>query len=95
MSCTDPRCSHMLEQFILLYMLERLLEQKTAITASNAECQLPTKPCSQQWDLIEKVVKLLKVFKEAAREISVEYSSASININIICKFSQKDYFTGG
>ena len=72
MSCTDPRCSHMLEQFILLYMLERPLEQKTAITASNAECQLPTKLCSQQWVLVEEVVKLLKVFKEAAREISGE-----------------------
>ena len=84
----------MLEQFILLYMLERLLEQKTAITASNAECHLPTKPCYQQWVLVEKVVKLLKVFKEAAREISSEYSSASININIIRKFSQKDYFIG-
>ena len=87
MSCTDPRCCHMLEQFILLYMLERLLEQKTAITASNAECQLPTKLCTQQWVLVEEVVKLLKVFKEAAREISSEYSSASININIIRKFS--------
>ena len=94
MSRTDPRCSHMLEQFILVYMLERLLEQKTAITASNAECQLPTKLCSQQWVLFEKVVKLLNVFKEAAQEISGEYSSASININIIRKFSQNDYFTG-
>ena len=94
MSCTDPRYSHMLEQFILLYMLERLLEQKTAITASNAECQLSTKLCYQQWVLVEKVVILLKVFKEAAREISGKYSSASININIIHKFSQKDYFTG-
>ena len=91
---TDPRCSHMLEQFILLYMLESLLEQNTAITASNAECQLPTKLCSQQWVLVEEVVKLLKVFKEAAREISGECPSASININIIRKFSQKDYFTG-
>ena len=38
------------------YMLERLLEQKKAITASNAECQLPTKLRSQQWVLAEKVV---------------------------------------
>ena len=47
------------------YMLEWLLEQKKAITASNAECQLPTELHSQQWVLAEKVVKLLKVFEEA------------------------------
>ena len=47
------------------YMLERLLEQKKAITASNAECQPPTELRSHQWVLAEKVVKLLKVFEEA------------------------------
>ena len=65
------------------YMLERLLEQKKAITASNAECQPPTELRSQQWVLAEKVVKLLKVFEEATREISGEYSSASVIIPII------------
>ena len=65
------------------YMLERLLEQKKAITASNAECQPPTELRSHQWVLAEKVVKLLKVFEEATREISGEYSSASIIIPII------------
>ena len=64
------------------YMLERLLEQK-AITASNAECQPPTELHSQQWALAEKVVKLLKVFEEATREISGEYCSASVIIPII------------
>ena len=66
------------------YMLERLLEQKKAITASNAECQPPpTELHSQQWALAEKVVKLLKVFEEATREISGEYCSASVIIPII------------
>ena len=64
-------------------MLERLLEQKKAITASNAECQPPTELRSQQWALAEKVVKLLKVFEEATREISGEYCSASVIIPII------------
>ena len=39
-------------------MLERLLEQKKAITASNAEYQPPTELRSHQWALAEKVVKL-------------------------------------
>ena len=65
------------------YMLERLLEQNKAITASNAECQPPTELRSQQWALAEKVVKLLKVFEEATREISGEYCSASVMIPII------------
>ena len=64
-------------------MLERLVEQKKAIIASNAECQPPTELRSYQWVLAEKVVKLLKVFEEATREISGEYSSASVIIPII------------
>ena len=64
-------------------MLERLLEQKNnAITASNAECQPPTELCSRQCTLAEKVVKLLKAFKEATREISGEYCSESVIIPI-------------
>ena len=65
------------------YMLERLVEQKKAITASNTECQPPTELRAQQWILAEKVVNLLKVFEEATREISGDYSSASIVIPII------------
>ena len=65
------------------YMLERLVEQKKAITASNTECQPPSELRAQQWILAEKVVKLLKVFEEATREISGDYSSASIVIPII------------
>ena len=64
-------------------MLERLVEQKKAITAANTECQPPTELRAQQWILAEKVVKLLKVFEEATREISGDYSSASIVIPII------------
>ena len=64
-------------------MLERLLEQKKAITASSAECQPPTELRSHKWALAEKVVKLLKVFEEATREISGEYCSASVIIPII------------
>jgi len=64
-------------------MLERLFEQKKAITASNTECQPPAELQAHQWILAEKVVKLLKVFEEATREISGDYSSTSIVIPII------------
>ena len=61
-------------------MLERFVEQKKAITASDTECQPPTELRAQQWILAEKVAKLLKVFEEAIREISGDYSSASISL---------------
>ena len=65
------------------YMLERLVEQRKAITAANTECQPPAELNTQQWLLTEKVIKLLRVFEEATREVSGEYASASIIIPII------------
>ena len=65
------------------YMLQRLAEQKKAITAANTECHPPVELQTQQWTLAEKVVKLLKVFEEATREVSGDYSSASVIIPII------------
>ena len=38
---------------------------------------------TQQWLLAEKVIKLLKIFEEATREVSGEYASASVIIPII------------
>ena len=64
-------------------MLERLVEQRKAITAANSECQPPAELNTQQWLLTEKVIKLLRVFEEATREVSGEYASASIIITII------------
>ena len=45
------------------YMLERLVEQKKAITVANTECQPPAELCTQLWNLAEKVINLLKVFE--------------------------------
>ena len=70
------------------YMLERLVEQKKAITASNTECNPPAELCAHQWTLAEKVVKLLRVFEEATREVSGDYSSAAViipNVNTLKK----------
>ena len=63
-------------------MLERLVEQKKAITAANTECHPPTELQAPQWVLAEKVVKLL-MFEEATREASGDYASASVIIPII------------
>ena len=62
------------------YMLERLIEQKRAITVANTECQPPTELRASQWLLAEKVVLLLKIFEEATREASGDYASASVVI---------------
>ena len=44
-------------------MLQRLLEQKRAITVASTECEStpPTELRAQQWTLAEKVVKMLVV----------------------------------
>jgi hypothetical protein len=60
-------------------MLQRLLEQKRAITVASTECGIT----AQQWTLAEKVVKLLVVFEEATREASGDYASCAIVIPII------------
>ena len=39
------------------YMLERLVEQRKAITAANTECHPPAELNTQQWLLAEKVIK--------------------------------------
>ena len=64
-------------------MLERLVEQKKAITAANTECQPPAKLHTQQWNLAEKVTKQLKVFEEATGEVSGDYASVSVIIPIV------------
>ena len=70
------------------YMLERLVEQKKAITAANTECQPPAELRAQQWTLAEKVVQVLKIFEEATREVSGNYSSAAVIIPIINTLKQ-------
>ena len=75
-------------------MLQRLVEQKKAITAANTECHPPVELQTQQWTLAEKVVKLLKVFEEATREVSGDYSSASVIIPIIKRLLRKKKIVG-
>ena len=66
------------------YMLQRLLEQKRAITVASTECEsTPKELRAQQWTLAEKIVKMLVVFDEATREASGDYASSAIIIPII------------
>jgi len=65
------------------YMLQRLLEQRVALTAANAEFNVPAELRNSQWTLAEKVVKLLQIFEEAIREASGNYSSATLVIPIV------------
>ena len=72
-------------------MPERLVEQKKVITAANTECQPPAKLHTQQWNLAEKVIILLKVFEEATHKVSGDYASASViisKVNTLKKFSE-------
>ena len=57
-----------------------LLEQKQAILDVGAEITLPVELSSLQWQLMAKVVHVLKPFEEATKEVS--FSSASIAIVI-------------
>ena len=65
------------------YMLQRLLEQRVALTAANAELNVPAELRNSQWTLADKVVKLLQIFEEATREVCGNYSSAALVIPIV------------
>ena len=64
-------------------MLERLVEQRKAITASNVELDNPVELHASHWAIAEKVVKALQVYEEATHEASDNYSSAAIVIPIV------------
>ena len=65
------------------YMLDRLLEQRQAITAANVELDVPVELRSADWMLGEKVVKILKVFEEATREASGSNATSAIVIPVV------------
>ena len=65
------------------YMLERLTEQRQAICAAEVECKINSELNNQQWQLAEKVVKVLKPFEEATVAVSSEGSSAALTIPVV------------
>jgi len=53
-------------------MLKRLVEQRKAVRAANAEANESFDLTPFQWNLAEKVIKLLQSFEEATEDISNE-----------------------
>ena len=65
------------------YMLERLIEQRKALTAASVELNVPVELSTSNWTLAEKVVTVLQVFEEATREASGHYSSSALVIPLV------------
>ena len=63
------------------YMLDRLLEQRQANTATNVELDVPVELRSTDRVLAEKVVKIL--FEEATREASGSNATSTIIISVV------------
>ena len=64
-------------------MLKRLVEQRKAISAANAEANSPFDLTPTQWKLAEKVIKILQPFEEATEDLSSETSSVALFIPIV------------
>ena len=62
------------------YMLEWLMEQKQAILAVGAEINLPVELTNSHWQLMIRVLRVLRPFEEATKEAS--FGDASIGIVI-------------
>ena len=65
------------------YMLKRPIEQRKAISATNAELNETLDISTTQWQLAEKVFRLSQPFEEATEDISCNTSSISLVIPII------------
>ena len=65
------------------YMLERLVDQRTAITAASVKLDVPVELHTSHWALAEKVVKVLQICEEATHEASGSYASAAVVIPIV------------
>ena len=64
-------------------MLKRLVEQRKAVSAANAEADASFDLTAAQWKLAEKVIKLLQPFEEATEDISSDSSSIPFFIPIV------------
>ncbi|XP_068588825.1 zinc finger BED domain-containing protein 4-like [Cebidichthys violaceus] len=61
----------------VLFMLQRLLEQKKALIDMSAEMDLGESVAEHQWTLIEAIVKVLEPFEEATRTVCQDDASIS------------------
>lgn len=65
------------------YMLQWLMEQKQAILAVSIEISLPTELSNAHWQLMAKVLRVLKPFEEATKEASFLTASLAIVIPLV------------
>lgn len=61
----------------MLFMLQRLLEQKKALIAMSAEMDLGGSNSEDQWTLMDAIVKVLEPFEEATRTVCQDDASIS------------------
>ncbi|TNN60324.1 Zinc finger BED domain-containing protein 4 [Liparis tanakae] len=61
----------------VLFMLQRLLEQKEALVDMSAEADLGGSVAEPQWTLMEAIVKVLEPFEEATRTVCQDDASIS------------------
>jgi len=59
------------------YMLERLLEQKRAISLYLTDCSNISNLTATQWELLQELLKLLQPFQELTKIVSSEISCVS------------------
>ena len=64
-------------------MLEHLIEQRQAIWAAEIQCKANSDLTNHQWQLAEKVVKVLKLFVEETVAVSSEGSSAALVMLVV------------
>ncbi|RVE41806.1 hypothetical protein evm_013553 [Chilo suppressalis] len=70
-------------------MLERLLEQKSAVNLYSVEHGKIETLTSDEWDLIKHLTKVLKFFYEATLELSFDNACISIVIPLISMLNRK------
>uniref|UniRef100_A0A1X7VB91 HAT C-terminal dimerisation domain-containing protein n=1 Tax=Amphimedon queenslandica TaxID=400682 RepID=A0A1X7VB91_AMPQE len=71
------------------YILQWFMEQKQAILAVSTEISLPTELTNAQWQLMGKVLQVLKPFEEATKEASFKGASLAIVIPLVNALYQK------
>ena len=83
------RLPSMLEQYLLQYMVQRLLEQKAAVTVVCSSLGGPRASLStSEWSILEEILQILKPLEKATRELSVEKSKSSSSDTLVkCYFA--------
>ena len=69
-------------------MLNRLVEQRKAISAANSEANKSFDLTPSQWNLAETVINLPKPFEEATEDISSKSSSMILFISVVNSLSK-------